>query len=386
MPAKPDIRAVIMAGGSGTRFWPLSRRKTPKQFLPIVSSRTMLEETARRILPLVPLRRIYTIADAAQTRTIRRLLPRLPAGNYLVEPEARNTAPSLILATARIFLENPKAVVAVLPSDHLITEESVFRKKVAAAAAAAAAEDALITFGIPPTFPSTGYGYIHYRKGGARKFLGEPFREVVEFKEKPSTEKAVAFLREGGYAWNSGMFFWRADVFAGKLERFAPEFYAAWTRMLAALTSDLRTNQSVALRSDMRTDQSVALSSGSRSRVASVFSGIPAISIDYALMEKARGVLMAEGNFGWSDVGAWSSLADIWARDHAGNAVKGAFAALDARNNVVCNPGRLTALIGVEDLVIVNTKDALLVCRRERDQNVKQILELLARTGKTDYL
>jgi mannose-1-phosphate guanylyltransferase len=362
MPAKPDLRAVIMAGGSGTRFWPLSRRKTPKQFLPIVSSRTMLEETVRRILPLVPLRRIYTIANAAQTRTIRRLLPRLPAGNFLVEPEARNTAPSLILATARIFLDNPKAVVAVLPSDHLITEESVFLKKVAAAAAAAEAEDALITFGIPPTFPSTGYGYIHYRKGAARKFLGESFRDVLEFKEKPSTEKAVAFLREGGYAWNSGMFFWRADVFAGKLERFAPEFHAAWIRIL------------------------VALRSGSRARVASVFSGIPAISIDYALMEKARGVLMAEGNFGWSDVGAWSSLADIWARDEAGNAVKGAVAAIDARNNVVYNPGRLTALIGVEDLIIVDTKDALLVCRRERDQNVKQVLELLAKIGKTDYL
>jgi mannose-1-phosphate guanylyltransferase len=362
MPAKPDLRAVIMAGGSGTRFWPLSRRKSPKQFLPIVSSRTMLEETARRVLPLVPLRRIYTIAAAAQTRTIRRLLPRLPAGNYLVEPEARNTAPSLILATARIYLENPKAVVAVLPSDHLITEESVFRKKVAAAAAAAAAEDALITFGIPPTFPSTGYGYIHYRKGSGRKFLGVPFRDVVAFKEKPSAAKAVAFLRAGGYAWNSGMFFWRADVFAGKLERFAPEYYAAWTQMLAALRS------------------------GSKSQLASAFSAIPAISIDYALMEKARGVLMAEGNFGWSDVGAWSSLADIWARDQAGNAAKGAVAALDARNSVVYNPGRLTALIGVEDLVIVNTKDALLVCRRERDQDVKQILELLARTRKTDYL
>jgi mannose-1-phosphate guanylyltransferase len=362
MPAKPDIRAVIMAGGSGTRFWPLSRRKTPKQFLPIVSDRTMLEETARRIFPLVPPRRIYTIANAAQTRTIRRLLPRLPAGNFLVEPEARNTAPSLILATARIFLENPKAVIAVLPSDHLIADGAVFLKKMAAAAAAAAAEDALITFGIPPTFPSTGYGYIHYRKGAARKFLGEPFYEVEEFQEKPSTEKAVGFLRDGGYAWNSGMFFWRADVFAGKLERFAPEFHAAWTRMLAALRS------------------------GSRSQVASVFSGIPAISIDYALMEKARGVRMAEGNFGWSDVGAWSSLADIWARDPAGHAVKGAVATVDARNCVVFNPGRLTALIGVEDLVIVNTKDALLVCRRDRDQSVKQVLELLAGTGKTDYL
>jgi len=398
MPAKPDIRVVIMAGGSGTRFWPLSRRKTPKQFLPIVSRRTMLEETARRILPLVPSRHIYTIADAAQTRTIRRLLPRLPAGNFLVEPAGRNTAPSLILATARIYLENPEAVVAVLPSDHLITDGAGFLKNFAAAAMAAAAEDALITFGIPPSFPSTGYGYIHYRKGAARKIGGERFYEVEEFKEKPTFEKAVEFLGEGGYAWNSGMFFWRADVFAGKLERFAPEFFASWTQMLAALTADMRTDnkgsftkavmtgKSVALTADLRTSKNVALRTGSRSKVASVFAGIPAISIDYALMEKARGVLAAEGNFGWSDVGAWSSLAEIWPRDPAGNAVKGAVAAIDSRNNVVFNPGRLTALIGVEDLVIVNTKDALLVCRRERDQSVKQVLELLAKIGKTDYL
>jgi mannose-1-phosphate guanylyltransferase len=362
MPPKPDIHAVIMAGGSGTRFWPLSRRKLAKQFLPIVSDRTMLEETVRRILPLVPARRIYTVANAAQTRTIRRLLPRLPASHYIVEPEARNTAPSLILATARIFLKNPKAIIAVLPSDHLITAGDVFLRKLAAAAAAAGAEDVLITFGIPPSFPSTGYGYLRYRKGAARTFRREPFRDVEAFVEKPSAEKAVEFLRAGGYAWNSGMFLWRADVFAGKLERFAPEFFEAWTRVLAALRS------------------------GSRARVAAAFSSIPATSIDYALMEKAGGVLAAEGDFGWSDVGAWSSLAGIWPRDPEGNAFKGAAIILDSRNNLAYNPGRLTALVGVDDLVIVNTKDALLVCRREKDQSVKQILELLAKKGNPEYL
>jgi mannose-1-phosphate guanylyltransferase len=362
MPPKPDIRAVIMAGGSGTRFWPLSRRRRAKQFLPIVSDRTMFEETVRRILPLVPVGRIYTVANAAQTRTIRRLLPGLPAAQYIVEPEARNTAPSLILATARIYLDNPKAVVAVLASDHLITAGRVFLRKLAAAAEAAAAEDALITFGIPPSFPSTGYGYIRYRKSAVRTFRGETFREVEAFVEKPSSKKAAAFLRAGGYAWNSGMFLWRADVFAGKLERFAPDFFEAWTRVLAALRSK------------------------SRTRIAAAFSSIPAISIDYALMEKARGVLAAEGDFGWSDVGAWSSLAGIWPRDPAGNSFKGASVVIDSRNNLAHNPGRLTALVGVDDLVIVNTPDALLVCRRDQDQSVKRILELLAERGDSEFL
>jgi len=362
MPPKPDIRAVIMAGGSGTRFWPLSRRKLAKQFLPIVADRTMLEETVRRILPLVPARGIYTVANAAQTRTIRRLLPGLPKAHYLVEPEARNTAPSLILATARIHLENPRAVVAVLPSDHLIAAGDVFLRKLAAAAEAAAAEDALITFGIPPSFPSTGYGYLRYRKGAARTFRKEPFRAVEAFVEKPSYEKAVAFLKKGGYAWNSGMFLWRADVFAAKLERFAPEFFEAWTRILAALRSK------------------------SRARVAAAFSSIPATSIDYALMEKAGGVLAAEGDFGWSDVGAWSSLAGIWPRDADGNAFKGGSVVLDSRNNLAYNPGRLTALVGVDDLVIVNTPDALLVCRRDKDQSIKQVLDLLSKKGRTGYL
>lgn len=362
MPAPGDLHAVILAGGSGTRFWPLSRRKRAKQFLPIVSDRTMLEETVRRIRPLIPARRTHTVANAAQTRTIRRLLPGLPADHYIVEPAARNTAPSLVLATARIYLRNPEAVVAVLPSDHLIAAGDVFRAKLAAAAEAARTGDVLVTFGVTPSFPSTGYGYVRLRKGPGRTIGGQGFRDVEAFVEKPSRERAAEFLRDGGYAWNSGMFVWRADVFARKLERHVPELFDGWTRLLAALRT------------------------GSRAKAAAAFLALPATSIDYALMEKAQGVLAAEGDFGWSDVGAWSSLADLWPRDPDGNALKGESVILDARNNIAYNPGRLTALIGVEDLVIVNTKDALLVCRRDKDQSVKQVLDLLAKKGRTDYL
>ncbi|MBM3294228.1 MAG: hypothetical protein FJY82_06840 [Candidatus Aminicenantes bacterium] len=362
MRGRPELHAVIMAGGVGTRFWPLSRRKRPKQFLPITSERTMFEETAARLHPLVPPVRIHTVADAFQSRTIRRLAPWLPAENVIVEPRGKNTAPSLILATARVHLRNPEAVVAVLPSDHLIARPGLFRRRLAAAAEAAAREDSLVTFGVRPTFPSTGYGYIHFTRRGAKTRGGEMFFPVLEFREKPDLKTARRFLRSGAYAWNSGMFVWRASVFARKLERHAPGFFPFWLRMAAALKSRSRTG------------------------LADVFDDIPALSIDYALMEKAEGTLVMEGDFGWSDVGAWSSLADIWPRDASDNAVRGEAAAVEAGGNVCYNPGKLTALVGVSGLVIVETGDALLVCRKDRDQDVKKILELLGRRGRKQFL
>jgi mannose-1-phosphate guanylyltransferase len=357
-----DLHAVIIAGGKGTRFWPLSRARMPKQFLPIASSRTMLEETVRRILPLVPPKKILTVANAAQTKIIARLLPRFPKGNLLVEPAGRNTGPSLLLAMARIFLKNPDAVVAVLPADHVITDIPTFLKKMEAAAAAAASEEALIIFGVPPTFPSSGFGYIHCRKENFRNILNEKFFEVASFKEKPSYDQALEFIREGNHFWNSGMFIWRAGVFARKMENCAPDFHEYWLKVLDAVKSK------------------------SKEKLEAVFKEIPAISIDYALMEKARGVLACEGNFGWSDVGAWSALAGIWDTDAEGNAVVGESVILDCRNAICYNPGKLTALLGVEDLIVINTKDVLLVCRKDQDQRVKEILEILTKKGKGEFL
>ncbi|MBN2206229.1 MAG: mannose-1-phosphate guanylyltransferase [Candidatus Aminicenantes bacterium] len=355
------LHAVIMAGGSGTRFWPLSRARRPKQFLPIVGRKTMVEETVERLRPLIRAGRVYTIANADQTRTLRRLLPRVPAGNLLVEPAGRNTAPCLMLAMSRVFLRNPKAVVAALPADHLIRDAARFREKLEAAAEAALAGDHLITFGIPPTFPSTGYGYIHFEKERSIEAGGRVFYRVRAFKEKPPYDEALRFLAAGTFLWNSGIFLWRADVFARKLERHAPELYPFWTRMLKA----------------------AAKKSGKD--MAAIFREIPAISIDYALMEKAEGVLMTEGDFGWSDVGAWSSLCDVWPRDGAGNAANGGLQALDARDCLVYNPKKLTALIGVKDLVVVDTADALLVCRKDHDQKVKDVVEALKKKGSLKY-
>ncbi len=357
-----DLRVIIMAGGAGTRFWPVSRKNKPKQFLPIVSEKTMIEETIDRLSPRVPLNNIYTIANPEKTEIAKSLLPGLPDENFLVEPLGKNTAPSLILATARIYLQNSRAVVAALPADHLIKNTSLFLQKFEAAATAASSGDYLVTFGVPPAYPATGYGYIQFSKDNPLKTLEEVFYNVQEFKEKPGLEQAKVFLKEGNYFWNSGMFLWQAGVFAQKLERFAPDMFSYWTKTLEAL----KTNDNA--------------------RISSLFEEMPSLSIDYALMEKAEGVLMAKGDFGWSDVGAWSSLAELWPQDKTGNALKGENIILDSQDCLVYNPGKLTALIGVKDIIVVETDDALLVVHKSQDQKVKDIVEEIKKKKKTDYL
>ena len=353
-----NIRAVIMAGGSGTRFWPLSRKTRPKQFLDIVSSRSMIEETVARLLPLIPPKDIFTIADGNQTAALRDLLPDLPKRNFLVEPLARNTAPSLMLATAHAYLQDPETVIAALAADHLIRDPDRFLSKLQSGAKAAYSGDRIVTFGIPPAFPSTGYGYIHFSREKEKRIGGEPFFPVLEFKEKPGRAEAERFLADGNYYWNSGMFLWRADAFARKLRRYAPKFFPFWERMLDALEKK------------------------NRKGLHSVFEEIPALSIDYALMEKAKGVLVCAGDFGWSDVGAWSSLYEAWSPDEAGNVVKGEKLVLDSQGCLVYAPGKLTALVGVKDLIVVDAVDALLICRKDLDQKVKDIVEILKKENK----
>lgn len=356
------LKTVVMAGGVGTRFWPLSRKRKPKQFLPIVSEKTMAEETVERLLPLVPATNIYTISNEEQARILRSLLSGIPEKNLLVEPVGKNTAPSLILATARIFLDEPEAVVAALPADHFITDSARFLEKLEAGAEAAAGADIIITFGIPPTYPATGYGYIHFNRENSLTIHDEVFYEVREFKEKPGPELARQFLAEGTYYWNSGMFLWRADVFAQKLEQYAPALFPFWERMLNALKDNRR------------------------EELNAIFEEIPSISIDYALMEKAEGVLVCPGDFGWSDVGSWSSLFDLWQKDDSGSAYKGEVVCLNSRNCLVHSPEKLTALVGVENIIVVDAGDVLLVCHKAEDQRVKEILDALNKMGKKEYL
>ncbi len=267
-----------------------------------------------------------------------------------------------MLATARIYLQNPKTVVAALPADHLIKDSALFLKKLEAGAAAAARGEYLITFGIPPSYPATGYGYIQFSLKNPIQIQDESFYAVQKFKEKPELKQAEIFVEKGNYFWNSGMFLWQADVFARKIEQFAPSLFAYWRKMLDALTKKDET------------------------AMVAIFDEIPSISIDYALMEKAEGVLMAQGNFGWSDVGVWSSLSDIWPHDRERNALKGEGIVLDSRNCLIYNPKKLTTLIGVKDIIVVDTEDALLITHKSQNQKVKDILEIIKQKGKIEYL
>ena len=357
-----NLYAVILAGGRGTRFWPLSRRRNPKQFLPIISDKSMIEETARRLHPEIPDNHIFTIADKEQTELIKNLIPGIPRENLLVEPLGRNTAPSLILATAHIFLRNPKAVIAALPADHLILDGLRFRKKLASAATAACQGSYLVTFGIPPSYPATGYGYIQYSKKNPLCVGEDNFFSVKSFKEKPDYDQACLFVGSGRYSWNSGMFIWRADEFAKKLEESAPIFFEFWREVLTALKA------------------------GDKDALEKVYRAVPPLSIDYALMEKADGVLMSHGDFGWSDVGAWSSLRELWAKDEKGNSFRGDYITVESENCLVYSPDRMTALVGVSDLIVVSTEDALLVCAASRDQEVKKVVESLKSRGNKKLL
>ncbi|MBD3414858.1 MAG: NTP transferase domain-containing protein [Candidatus Aminicenantes bacterium] len=357
-----NLNAVIIAGGIGSRFWPLSRKQRPKQFLPIISKQTMIEETIQRISPKIPPSQIHTIANRQQTHMLTELVPQLPAKNLLIEPQGKNTAPCLLLATGFIYLKDPESVIAVLPADHLIRDHSHFLKKLESAAAAADKSNHLITFGIPPSFPATGYGYIRFSRKSPSSYSGENFFRVKEFKEKPDQKTALRFLKSGTYFWNSGMFIWKARVFAENLKRYAPEMFSYWQQILEAL-KNRKSNQ-----------------------LNDIFHEIPSISIDYALMEKTQEVLMSPGDFGWSDVGSWSSLLDIWDKDQNQNALRGEAITIDTENCLVHNPDKLTALIGVKDLVIVNTEDALLICRKNQDQKVKQVVATLQKKGQKKYL
>jgi mannose-1-phosphate guanylyltransferase len=267
-----------------------------------------------------------------------------------------------MLATAEIFLQNPQAVVAALPADHLIKNQALFMKKLEAGAEAASRKGCFITFGIRPTFASTGFGYIQFTKKEPSSINGETFYSVQKFKEKPKQKQADEFFKSGNFYWNSGMFLWQAEVFEKKLKRYAPSLYPFWEKMIEGIK-----------------DRDPV-------KIASVFEEIPSDSIDYALMEEARGVFMCEGDFGWSDVGSWSALSDIWPKDDNNNALRGESIIFDSKNCLLHNPNKITALIGVEDIFVVDTDDALIICRKDMDQKVKDVVEEIKEKKKIEYL
>jgi len=349
------IHSVIMAGGRGTRFWPASRESRPKQFLAVGGDESLLRLTGKRLLPLSGAERTWVVTNAAHVELAAEHLPELPRERVVGEPAGRNTAPCVALAAALVLREDPDGVLLVAPADHWIGDEAEFRRAAAVAAEVADGERTLVTFGVRPTSPHTGYGYIE----AGERMSPEVFR-VAHFREKPDLPTAQRFLASGRHWWNSGIFAWRADVFLDELARHHPDM-AAGCRAIAE-AADLS------------------------ARLAADYPGLTSISVDYAVLEKASDVRMVAAAFPWSDVGSWGALAEVLPSNGDGNVTQGDALTLDSSGCLVRSSSRFTAVVGAKDLLVVDTPDALLVCPKDRAQDVKRVVEALEGKGRRELL
>ena len=354
------VTAVIMAGGKGERFWPRSRTARPKQFLSLTTDgETMLQKTVARLLPLVAPEDVYIVTNASYTDLVAEQLPDVPAENVIAEPAPRNTAPCIGLAAGIIRKKYDDAVMLVLPSDHLIHSEDMYVDTLRRAVMAAEHGENLVTLGITPTYPETGYGYIKYVKGSGRSGV----YDVERFVEKPDLETAKGYLRERSYLWNSGMFIWKASSILTNIERLMPDLAAGLAPICDAYGTDAFADE-----------------------LERRFPELPSQSIDFGIMERAEHILTIPGSFGWDDVGSWLALERINSVDTDGNMFDGDIVAVDTRNCTVTGSSRLIATLGLEDMVIVDTPDALLVCDKNSTQNIKQILAKLREQSRGELL
>lgn len=353
--------AVIMAGGSGTRLWPLSRENSPKQSLKLLGNRTMFQDSVDRVLPLFPIDQIWVVASPELTNLLHEQVPELSMENFIVEPEGRGTAPAIGLAAIHLRRKDPEAVMTVLTADHYIVNVERFRK-VLVVAEAVARQRHLVTLGIEPTSPSTGYGYIEHGQS-----LGETggfsIYCVLRFTEKPNREIAEKMIADGRFSWNSGMFIWRISRLLEEFERQMPDFFT----QLGEIDSTLG-----------RPDYKLTLSH--------IWSKVKRETIDYGVMEGASEIAVIPVEMGWSDIGSWESLVGILPTDDRGNTTIGLHVGIDTTNSLVYGDKRLIATIGMHDLVIVDTGDVVLICPKDRAQEVREIVRQLKEQGKTRWL
>ena len=352
-----DVFSVIMAGGSGTRFWPLSRSARPKQFLPLATPRPLIEETMRRMQGVTTPVNTSVVCGKVHAASVAKILKALPKKNVVVEPEARNTAPAIALACLHVAHQNPKGVVVVLPSDQHVADVPAFQKSVREAIRVAR-EGSIVTLGITPSRPETGYGYIRV---GAD--LSGQARRVAAFVEKPNRETAEKYLAAGDYLWNAGIFVFRVDVMRAALEQHMPEM----KKPLAALEKAWGTR---------------ALSTV----LPREFKKLPAQSIDYGVAEKADNIAVVPATCGWSDVGSFNALPDVRKTDPAGNVSEGNALVIDSRGSVVLAKDKLVAVVGMQDVVVVDAGDAILVLPKDKSQDVRKVVEALKAAKKKSLL
>ena len=341
------VYAVILAGGSGTRFWPVSRKSNPKQFLNITGTGTLFQETLTRIKPQISGSHVFIVTNTAYRKAIERQMARfrIPKANLLLEPEVKNTAPAIAWAAAKIHKKNADAVITVLPSDHLISNQKNFLKILKQAVGLAEA-NYLVTLGIVPQRPETGYGYLRTTK---IKINGKQILKVQKFTEKPSLSKAKQFIKQKNYYWNSGMFVWKTSAILSELKKHLPQVH----RLVSGRTCSMY--------------------------MRSVWHRMPSISVDYGILEKAKNVVAVPAiDIGWSDLGSWESLMEVSPRNKHGNIFKGDIISVDCKNTLVWGQKKVIAPIGLKNMVIIDTPDALLVCSQERSQDVRDVVNALS--------
>jgi mannose-1-phosphate guanylyltransferase len=351
-----------MAGGRGERFWPLSRTAFPKQFLSLVGEKTMLQQTVERLEGIVETKDVYVVAGEEFKGIIRQQLPNLPDENIVIEPFGRDTAAAIGLATVFVKRKNPNDVMIVLPADHFIRDLSRFKEIILGAIETAALGGDVVTLGITPNRPETGYGYI--RSGGVvRSLPGLEARKVRHFAEKPDYDTAVRFISDGDYLWNSGMFVWRVDLIDALIKKHTPELAIG----LHLIENALGTPEYEQI-------------------LKEIYQDLPRISVDYGIMEKAERVLVIPSDFGWDDLGSWTALENYTQKDSHNNVLMGRGVLLETRNTSVYAKGQTVTTIGVTDLIVVYDNGSLLICHKEKAQEVRKAVQALKENGCEDVL
>ena len=349
---------VIMAGGQGRRFWPLSREKSPKQFLTFGTDRPILRSTVDRILPIVKKDNILTIVTKGQGKSVRKILSNLPGENIIEEPFGKDTAPCVGLGAIISRHRDPDGIQFVLPADHLILDDVKFRNTLQLGARVAEETDALVTIGFAPKWPETGYGYIQYKTDPIPKYPAS-VHNVVTFAEKPNLATAERFLKSGDFLWNSGIFIWKISSILKEFEKSLPETYEGLLEIEKHLNAKNRNTV-----------------------MKKIYGQIKSISVDYGILEKAKNVCVIKSEFGWSDMGTWEEIYRLGDPDKKGNVIKGQAAMHYSSNNLIYGDKRLIAAVGLENFVVVDTKDVLLICHRDRTQDVKEVVDSLKKNKK----
>ncbi|TVR14690.1 MAG: mannose-1-phosphate guanylyltransferase [Balneolaceae bacterium] len=352
--------AVIMAGGAGTRFWPKSTKEKPKQFLRLFGKKSLIQQTVERLSGFIDEKNVIVITNNDYVHLVNRQLPNLDSKYIIGEPLARNTAPCIASAAALLYRDNPEAIMVVLPADHRIAENDRFLKVIKSASQTAAEKNSLVTIGIEPNRPETGYGYIRREAAPVATFNNQDVYRVKNFTEKPELARARDFLKSGDYLWNSGIFIWKVSAIVDAFRQYLPEIFEQMEKL--------------------------ASSEKKESDINTFYHKCPSISIDYGIMEKAEHVHVVPASFGWNDVGSWKAVHELADKDEAGNAIGDSTVILqDASGNLVdVASGKTIALVGVDNVAVVETDDAILVLNLDKAQDVKEVVDEIDRLAETE--